>query len=141
MRRTGLIILYVMATAIGLGGVGDLSISALFDVHKRFLGTADVPAATTSLILHLLHSLGAGLVGIGMACLAMVHFAVRRGERWALWSMLAAVVMAEGANAVGMYAVGSFWYVSVAYIVLTAIGVALCVAAESKVERGAAVHP
>ncbi len=120
MRRTGLLILYVVATAIALGGVGDLTIRALFEVHKRFLGTADVPAATTSLILHLLHALGGGLVGIGIASFALVHFAVRRGERWALWTMLAAVVAAEGANAVGMYAVGSFWYVSVTYIVLTA---------------------
>ena len=127
MRRTGLLILYVVATAIALGGVGDLTIRALFEMHKRFLGTADVPAATTSLILHLLHALGGGLVGI-----ALVHFAVRRGERWALWTMLAAVVASEGANDVGMYAVGSFWYVSVTYIVLTAIGVILFVATKSK---------
>jgi len=46
--------------------------------------------------------------------------------------MLAAVVASEGANAVGMYAVGSFWYVSVAFIVITSVGVTLVVAAESK---------
>ena len=48
--------------------------------------------------------------------------------------MLAAVVAAEGTNAVGMYAVGSFWYVSVMFVVLTAIGVALLVAAKSKTQ-------
>jgi hypothetical protein len=101
-------------------------------VHKRFLGTTAVPAPTTSLILHLLHALGGGLVGIGIASYALVHFAARRGDRWALWTMLAAVVASEGANAVGMYAVGSFWYVSVTFIVLTAIGVTLVVAAKSK---------
>jgi len=132
MRRTGLVILYVVATAIALGGVGDLTVRALFDVHKRFLGTAGVPAATTSLILHLIHALGAGLVGIGIASFALVHFAIRRGERWALWTMLAAVVVSEGANAVGMHAVGSFWYVSFTYVVLTAVGVTLLVAAKSK---------
>ena len=132
MRRAGLVLLYVVAIAIAFGGVGDLTVRALFDVHKRFLGTADVPATTTSLILHLLHALGGGLVGIGIASFALVHFAVRRGERWALWTMLAAVVASEGANAVGMYAVGSFWYVSVAFIALTAIGVTLVAAAKSK---------
>ena len=132
MRRTGLVVLYVVATAIALGGVGDLTVRALFDVHKRFLGTAEVPAATTSLILHLIHALGGGLVGIGIASFALVHFAVRRGERWALWTMLAAVVMSEGANAVAMHAVGSFWYVSFTYVVLTAVGVALRVVAKSK---------
>jgi hypothetical protein len=132
MRRAGLLLLYVAATAIALGGVGDLTVRALFDVHTRFLGTTDVPAATTSLILHLLHALGGGLIGIGIASIALVHFAIRRGEHWALWTMLAAVVASEGANAVGMYAVGSFWYVSVTFIVLTAIGVTLCVAAKSK---------
>ena len=45
--------------------------------------------------------------------------------------MLTAVVAAEGANAVGMYAVGSFWYVSATYVVLTAIGVALLVVGKS----------
>ena len=89
MRRAGLIILYAVAIAIGLGGVGDLTIRALFDVHKRFLGTADVPATTTALVLHLLHALGGGLVGIGLASLALVHFGVRRGAGWALWAMLA----------------------------------------------------
>lgn len=48
----------------------------------------------------------------------------------------AAVIASEGANAVGMYAVGSFWYVSVTYIVLTAIGVTLVVAAEPKPHNG-----
>lgn len=38
------------------------------------LGTTDVPAATTSLILHLVHALGGGLVGIGIASFALVHF-------------------------------------------------------------------
>lgn len=80
MRRTGLLVLYLVATAIALGGVGDLTIRALLEVHKRFLGTADVPAATSSLVLHLLHALGGGLVGIGIASFALVHFAVRRGE-------------------------------------------------------------
>ncbi|HVV52761.1 MAG TPA: hypothetical protein VHO06_24080 [Polyangia bacterium] len=127
-----MLVLYAAATAIALGGAGDLTIRALFDVHKRFLGAADVPAATTSLILHLLHALGGGLIGIGVASFALVHFAVRRGERWALWTMLAAVVASEGANAAGMYAVGSFWYVPVAYIVLTAVGVTLLVGAKSQ---------
>jgi hypothetical protein len=131
MRRTGLVILYVVAIAIAFGGVGDLTVRALFDVHKRFLGTVDVPATTTSLILHLVHALGGGLVGIGIASLALVHFAVRRGQRWAVWTMLAAVAASEGANAVGMYAVGSFWYVSVTYIVLAAIGATLLVGARS----------
>jgi hypothetical protein len=129
MRRAGLIILYVVAIAIGLGGVGDLTVRALFDVHKRFLGTTDVPATTTGLVLHLVHALGGGLVGLGLASLALVHFGVRRGAGWAAWAMLAAVIASEGANAVGMYAVGSFWYVSVTYIVLTAVGVTLVVAA------------
>lgn len=127
MRRAGLGILYFMSVAIVFGGVGDLTVRALFEVHTSYLGTNEVPAATTSLILHLIHALGGGLIGIGLASFALVHFAVRRGEKWAAWSMLAAVASSEGANAVGMYAVGSFWYVSVTYIVLTAIGVAFFV--------------
>ena len=78
MRRTGLLVLYVVGdAAIALGGVGDLRLRALFEV-QAFLGTAHVPAPTMLLILHLLHALGGGLVGIGIASFALVHFAVRR---------------------------------------------------------------
>lgn len=52
MGRAGLVILYVVATASAFGGV---------------LGTADVPAVTTSSNVHLLRALGGGLVGIGIA--------------------------------------------------------------------------
>jgi hypothetical protein len=86
MRRTGVVILYVVAAAIAFGGVGDLTVHGLFDVHKRFLATADVPAA-------------------------------------------------EGANAVGMYAVVSFWYVSATFVLLTAIGVALVAAGNSRAQE------
>ena len=129
MRRTGVLILNVEAAAVALGPWGYAD--PLYGLYDDGV-FADVPAATTSLILHLLHALGGSLVGIGIASFALVHFAVRRGERWAMWTMLAMVVASEGANTVGMYAVGSFWYVSVTYIVLTVIGVTLLVAAKSK---------
>lgn len=77
------------------------------------------------MMLHLLHALGGGLIGIGIASLALVHFGVRRGQRWAAPTMLAAIVASEGMNAVGMYAVGSYWYVSLGYVVLATTGVVL----------------
>jgi hypothetical protein len=54
-----------------------------------------------------------------------VHFGVRRGQRWAAATLLAAVVASEGMNAVGMYAVRSFWYVPTVYVVLATVGVLL----------------
>ena len=37
MRRTGLALTYLVALAITLGGVGDLTIRHLFGVHIRYL--------------------------------------------------------------------------------------------------------
>ena len=54
---------------------------------------------------------------------------LRRGQRWAGFAVLGAVVPAETMNAVGMYAVNSFYYVSVAYLVLVILGVALVLSA------------
>ncbi len=128
MRRLGLGVLYFVTAAIALGGVGDLTVRHLFDVHTRYLtsgGGAPVTAETSSLVIHLIHALGGGLVGVGIASFALVHFALRRGQRWAGFTVLAATLASEGSNALGMYAVGSFWYVSVGYIVLTLVGLAL----------------
>ena len=131
MRRVGIVLLYVVASAIALGGVGDLTVRQLFAVHTRYLtsgGATTIPAETSSLVIHLLHALGGGLIGIGLASLALTHFAVRRGERWAAWTILVAIVVSEGMNAVGMHATGSYWYVSVAYIAIAATGVVLVLA-------------
>lgn len=132
MRRAGVVLLYVVASAIALGGLGDLTIRQLFAVHTRYLtsgGAATIPAETSSLVIHLLHALGGGLVGIGLASLALTHFAVRKGERWAAWTILVIIVASEGMNAVGMYATGSFWYIPLAYIAIALAGVGLVVSA------------
>jgi hypothetical protein len=127
--------LYVVSSAIALGGAGDLTIRRLFAVHTRYLqdgNGGEISARTSSLVIHLLHALGGGLVGVGLAALALVHFGVRRGERWAGLAVLAAVVPSEGMNAAGMWAVGSYWYVSAAYLALAVGGVGLALAGERR---------
>jgi hypothetical protein len=129
----GVVLLYVVAAAITLGGIGDLTIRQLLGVHTRFLmsgGTATIPAETSALVINLLHALGGGLIGIGVASLALTHFAARKGERWAAWTILVIIVASEGMNAVGMYATGSFWYVSIAYIAIALAGAALVLSAK-----------
>jgi hypothetical protein len=128
MRRTGLALTYLVALAITLGGVGDLTIRHLLGVHIRYLtsgGVSSISPETSSLVLHLVHALGGGLVAVGVAALALVHFGLRRGQRWAGFTALTAIVSSEGSNAIGMYAVGSYWYVSVTYVVIAAVGIAL----------------
>jgi len=130
--KLGFGLLYVVTIAMILGGVGDLVIREPLEVHRRFLlggGEVAVSPQTASLVVHLLHALGGGLVGVGSAALALLHYGLRRGQRWAGFAILAAVVPAETMNAVGMYAVNSFYYVSVAYLVLVILGVALVLSA------------
>lgn len=97
-----------------LGGIGDQFINSLLDVHRHFLGNppdSELMYKTESLVLLMLHSLGGGLMAVGVSILALTHFAVRKGEQWGKWTILIIGLIAQGFNGYGMYLAGShYWY-------------------------------
>ena len=123
MKKTSLTLLYIGGGLMLLGGIGDQFINELLDVHKQYLGNPEPSALYSrvqSLLLLMLHSLGGGLISAGISILALTHFAVRNGERWAVWTVLLVAFVAQGFNGYGMYAAGShYWYPLVLLCIIT----------------------
>lgn len=123
-----------------LGGAADLTIRQLLPGHREFLGfLADpVPPATEMLVLALLHALGAALIAVGLAVLVLLREAQNSGRSGPTFAAAGIVVLAEGANAAGMYSIGSPLFVApLIFILLVLVGVALFTSAKT----GSAVHP
>jgi hypothetical protein len=112
-----------------LGGIADLSIRNLLPSHLAFLGmtSADVPAATETMLLALLHALGSALVASGLAVLVLLRQAWITGHRLPALAAVAVAVLAEGTNAFGLYLVGSALFVApLGLLLLVSVGVVLC---------------
>lgn len=103
----------VGAALVVLGGTGDLLVPRLLPAHERYLGVAPgaAPAATSALVLLVLHALGVALAAVGLAALALLAAWRRTGDRGALWAAAGAVALAEGYNAWGIARVGSVLFV------------------------------
>lgn len=128
-RRASLSLLYLVSILIAFGGVSDLFFSDLMPVQEAFLSGhgayAISPSARTS-FLEILHALGGGLAGIGFASVFLVHFGIRRGHRWAAVALAGMIVGAEGANTIGMFRLGSpFYMVTASYLALLFAGIGL----------------
>ena len=125
MRRTALILLYTSGTLIIIGGLGDQFINDLLDVHLAFLGDpepSELLSRSEQLILLMLHTLGGGLISTGVAVLTLTHFAVRKNQNWALWTILAITWIAEGFNTIGMYLAGSYYYYPLSILIMVTAG-------------------
>ncbi len=128
MRKLSIVLFYLAGFLMLLGGIGDQFINELLDVHRAYLGNPPESALSTKaadLILLMLHSLGGGLMAAGISILALTHFAVRKGERWATWTVLLVALIAQGFNGYGMYMAGSYYWYPVMILVITVLGFVL----------------
>lgn len=129
-RRIALGLYYLVPALVLLGGLGDLAITELLDAQRAFLsggGVHPVSPPAARAFLETLHAMAGGLVGVGAAGLMLTHFGIRAGHRWAAVALVVAIVCAEGANTIGMYRLGSpFYLVTAAYValILLATGIA-----------------
>ncbi|MEZ4239330.1 MAG: hypothetical protein R3F59_24885 [Myxococcota bacterium] len=130
-QRVALALFYVVSTAVLVGGLGDLAITELLDVQRDLLsggGAYPVTPPAETVFLTVLHAMAGGLVGVGAASLLMTHYGIRRGQRWAVVGVAVAIGCAEGANTLGMYALGSpLWAVTASYLALLLVAVGLSV--------------
>lgn len=120
------------AALVVLGGTGDLLLPRLLPAHERYLGVAPgaAPAATSALVLLVLHALGVALAAVGLAALALLAAWRRTGDRRALWAAAGAVALAEGYNAWGIARVGSLLFVG------PLLGAALVLGGAARLARG-----
>jgi hypothetical protein len=111
-----------------LGGIADVLVPRLLPHHEQLLRVAPgaAPPATTQLVLLLLHALGAALVALGLATLALLVLWRRSASRWTGWAAVGALALGEGANAAAIYRAGSALFVGPLVCVTAVIlGVAL----------------
>jgi hypothetical protein len=126
-RNAGLRILNCAAALVTLGGCFDMLIPTVPANLLDYLhvARADVSPQLSSLILGILRALGGCLLAIGLTGLFIINGPVKRGERWASWSILTLIGLAEGINASQMWRFGSPYYCPLAFVALTVFGVAI----------------
>ena len=130
--KISLTLYYLVAGLVLLGGLGDLTITSLLDAQREFLsggGQHPISPAAERSFLAVLHAMGGGLVGVGASSLCLVHFGIRRGQRWAIVAAVMAIGCAEGANTLGLASLGSpLALVTASYLLLLTIATALALA-------------
>jgi hypothetical protein len=124
-RKIGLIVLNCAATAVLLGGSYDMFVPAVPANLLEYLGItkAEMSPHLASLLLGFLHALGGCLLAIAVTAFVLVNGPVKRGERWASWTLLILIGVSEGINATQMRRFGSPYYWPLTFVALTVVGV------------------
>ncbi|MBB5340530.1 hypothetical protein [Tunturiibacter gelidoferens] len=123
MLTIGQAVLEGAGSLIALGGLYDVVVPRL-PANLAVVCAGD--PRSSKLVRELLRALGGALVGIGVS---VVVLASRLGaaDRALLKLLIFLLVLpSEGANAFGMFRVGSPYYVPLALIVITLAGLAIC---------------
>jgi hypothetical protein len=126
-QKLALRILNCAAGFVLLGGCFDMLLPAVPSNLLSYMGIVDSnPQANAALlILGLLRALGGCLLAIGITALALINGPLKRGERWASWTLLLMIGLAEGINASQMWRFGSPYYFPLFFVAMTVAGLAL----------------
>lgn len=122
MHTIGQITLNLAAALIAGGGLYDISVRRL-PGNLSTMCHGNVLAA--KLARELLRALGGCLVAVGLTTAALVDVNNGYDRHSRLVLVLLLVVPSEGMNAIGMYRVGSPFYVPLGFILLVLLGVLL----------------
>jgi hypothetical protein len=128
-RKAGLVLLNIAATLVMLGGCFDMLLPIVPPNLLHYLklpGHAATPELS-ALLLGLFRALGGCLLAIGLGCLIIINCPVKRGERWASWTVFLLIGLSEGINASQMWRFGSPYYFPLAFVFLTVIGLLLVI--------------
>ena len=116
------IVLNSAAALITLGGLYDLLTPKLPPNLAAICGDN---ARAQKLVRELLRALGGSLVAVGATVAALVNTSSAQNIHRTLLLILLLVIPAEGINSYSMRKVGSPFYVPLAFLLLTIIGVVL----------------
>lgn len=122
MSTIARIVLNSAAALIILGGLYDLLTPKLPPNLAAICGDND---HARKLVRELLRALGGSLVAVGATVAALVNTSTTETIHRTLLLILLLVVPAEGVNTFSMRRVGSPFYVPLAFLLLTVLGVAL----------------
>lgn len=114
--------LYCAAALIALGGLYDVFVPRLPSNLSAMCGGDE---RACKLARELLRALGGSLVAVGATVALLVGRSGVRDRSQTLILVLLLVLPSEGINALGMYRVGSPFFIPLAFILLTLLGVLL----------------
>lgn len=123
----GLVLLNLAGVGVIAGSLYDLLIPAVPENHLSYLGVSagSLDSRFADLDLAMLRSIGGCLLAIGITTLVLVNGPSRRGESWALATVVVLVALSEGNNAYRMHRFGSPWYGPLGFAILAVVGAAL----------------
>ena len=126
-RNVGLIMLNCAAALVVLGGCFDMLLPTVPSNLHSYIGVAkaDMSPHLSSLLLGLLRALGGCLLAIGITAFVIINGPLKRGERWASWTLLILIGVSEGINASQMWRFGSPYYAPLIFVALAVAGVML----------------
>ena len=122
MSAIARIVLNSAAALIVLGGLYDLLAPKLPPNLVAICGDND---RAQKLVRELLRALGGSLVAVGATVAALVNASTPETIHRNLLLILLLVIPAEGINSVSMRKVGSPFFVPLAFLLLTVLGIAL----------------
>ncbi len=125
--KIGMGLLYVAGSLVIAGSMYDLFVPSLPANLLEYQGVTRVTIDTrvAALDLGLLRALGGCLLAIGATALVLVHGPIRRGERWAMLTLVMLIGVSEGINSYQMARFGSPFYAPLTYVGIMLIGVGL----------------
>jgi hypothetical protein len=134
----GLVLLNITGVLVILGALYDLLVPSVPLNHLVYLGAVDeqLDLRYAKLDLAMLRSIGGCLLAIGATTLALTNGPVRRGEKWASFTVAILVGVSEGNNAYRMFPFDSPWYGPLSFAVLAVAGATLVGDGASATERG-----
>ncbi|HUQ68206.1 MAG TPA: hypothetical protein VM165_01710 [Planctomycetaceae bacterium] len=124
-RAVGLAMLNIAGVLVILGALYDLLVPSVPPNHLAYLGNEQLDSRYAKLDLAMLRSIGGCLLAIGATTLALTNGPIRRGERWARFTVAILVGVSEGNNAYRMFPFDSPWYGPLSFAVLAIAGAAL----------------
>jgi hypothetical protein len=122
MSPTARIVLISTAALITVGGLYDLLAPKL---PPNLASICDDNDRARKLVRELLRALGGSLIAVGATVAALVNTSSAQSIHRTLLLILLLVIPAEGINSYCMRKVGSPFYVPLAFLLLTIIGVVL----------------
>lgn len=126
-RAVGMTLLNISGVLVMLGALYDLLVPSVPFNHLAYIGVANeqLNQRFAELDLAMLRSIGGCLLAIGATTLVLTNGPIRRGERWARFTVAILVGVSEGNNAYRMFPFDSPWYGPLGFAALAIAGAVL----------------
>ncbi len=131
MLKAASIILIIVALFSFVIGVVYVAKGALMSYHEEFIGMtmediANFNPSLATLAAVFIRLAGTLFIGVGILLIAVIHYGLRKAERWAWWTTLIGMGIVNGPMVAVTRPVGGFpWTLAIVMLIVFVIGIAL----------------